>query len=54
MESNQTQIGDLNAFDPIPKKIYNDAIDAIGKTPLIRINKIGKTEGIECEILAKC
>lgn len=42
MENNQTQVEDPNVFNPIPKKIYNDAIDAIGKTPLIRINKIGK------------
>ena len=26
----------------------------IGNTPLIRINKITKTEGVECDVLAKC
>lgn len=29
-------------FRPIQKKIYDDVLDAIGNTPLIRINKIGK------------
>lgn len=26
----------------------------IGNTPLVRINKINKSEGVECEMLAKC
>eukprot|EP00743_Colponemidia_sp_Colp-15_P000310 GILK01000361.1.p1 GENE.GILK01000361.1~~GILK01000361.1.p1 ORF type:complete len:521 (+),score=96.28 GILK01000361.1:144-1565(+) len=29
-------------------------LDNIGNTPLVRINKIGKSLGVECEILAKC
>lgn len=37
-----------------PKKIYNDAIDAIGHTPLVRLNKIPKEFNLKCEILAKC
>lgn len=41
-------------FRAIPKKIYDDVLDAIGNTPMIRINKLGKEEGIECELLAKC
>jgi hypothetical protein len=28
-------------FDPVPKKIYDDVLDAIGKTPMIRINRVG-------------
>merc|ERR1719300_1114183 len=31
-----------------------NVLHAIGNTPLVRINKIAKTEGIECDILAKC
>lgn len=41
-------------FEPIPKKIYDNVLEALGKTPLIKVNKIGKDQGIECEILAKC
>lgn len=29
-------------------------LDAIGNTPLIRINRITREEGVESEILAKC
>ena len=42
------------AFRPIQKKIYDDVLDAIGNTPLVKLNKVGVNEGIHCEILAKC
>ena len=29
-------------FRPLPKKIFNDVLDAIGNTPMVRINKVGK------------
>jgi len=35
-------------------KICNSALDNIGNTPLIRINKIAAEEGLQCELLAKC
>ncbi|KRX09604.1 Tryptophan synthase beta subunit-like PLP-dependent enzymes superfamily [Pseudocohnilembus persalinus] len=41
-------------YDPQPKKICNTILDAIGNTPMVRLNKIPKEEGVECEILAKC
>lgn len=41
-------------FRPMPKKIFDDVLDAIGNTPLIRINKVGVQEGIECQLFAKC
>lgn len=41
-------------FRPIPKKIYDDVLDAIGNTPMVKINKVFKDEGINCEVLAKC
>ncbi|CAG8605633.1 2206_t:CDS:2 [Ambispora gerdemannii] len=34
--------------------ILDTILDHIGNTPLVRINSITKSEGIECEILAKC
>ncbi|GJQ78347.1 Cbs [Trypoxylus dichotomus] len=37
-----------------PKKIYSDALETIGRTPLIRLNKIPQSFGIKCEILVKC
>ena len=33
-------------------KIYNDIVETIGRTPLVRLNKV--TEGIGAEILLKC
>jgi cystathionine beta-synthase len=33
-------------------KIYDTVLDAIGNTPMVRINKLGRQYG--CEILAKC
>jgi len=31
-----------------------DVLHAIGNTPLVRINKISKSAGLKCELLAKC
>eukprot|EP01138_Halocafeteria_seosinensis_P003368 gb/GECG01003444.1/.p1 GENE.gb/GECG01003444.1/~~gb/GECG01003444.1/.p1 ORF type:complete len:138 (+),score=7.81 gb/GECG01003444.1/:1-414(+) len=32
-----------------------DSIDQfIGQTPMVRLNRIPKEEGVECEVLAKC
>jgi cystathionine beta-synthase len=36
------------------KKIYDNILEAIHHTPLVRLNKIPQSEGINCEILAKC
>jgi len=35
-------------------KIGNSILDFIGNTPLVRLNAIPLSEGIECEMLAKC
>jgi len=35
-------------------KICETILDHVGNTPLVRLNKIPKAEGVECEILAKC
>jgi hypothetical protein len=32
------------------KKIYDDVVDMIGNTPVVRLNKIPKDEGVKCEI----
>ena len=37
-----------------PKKIMDNILDAVGNTPLVRLNNIPKAEGLEVEILAKC
>ena len=29
-------------------------LDFIGNTPLIKVNKIGKAEGVKCDLMAKC
>jgi len=36
------------------KKIKDNIMDCVGNTPMIRINNITKSEGIKCELLAKC
>eukprot|EP01108_Squamamoeba_japonica_P000641 TRINITY_DN1218_c0_g2_i9.p2 TRINITY_DN1218_c0_g2~~TRINITY_DN1218_c0_g2_i9.p2 ORF type:complete len:514 (-),score=273.73 TRINITY_DN1218_c0_g2_i9:42-1583(-) len=35
-------------------KILNNILEAIGDTPLVRLNKIPQSLGIECEVLVKC
>jgi len=35
-------------------KIMPDVLYNIGNTPLVRINKISKSAGLKCELLAKC
>jgi len=32
----------------------DSVLDAIGHTPMIRLNRIPQSEGLKCEILAKC
>jgi len=41
---------------PIPerKKIYNTALELIGNTPLVRLNRIPQSMGIQAEVLVKC
>lgn len=41
-------------FDYERKKIYADALELIGNTPMVRLNSIPQKEGLKCEILAKC
>jgi cystathionine beta-synthase len=41
-------------FNPNPPKIMDSVLDAIGHTPMIRLNRIPQSEGLKCEILAKC
>lgn len=35
-------------FRPVPKKIYDDVLDAIGNTPLVRLNKVPQNQGVNC------
>lgn len=37
-----------------PEKIIPNVLHAIGNTPLVKLNKIPQSEGIKCEMLAKC
>merc|ERR1711899_490444 len=36
------------------KGIIPNVLSHIGNTPLIKINKIGKAEGVKCDLMAKC
>jgi len=35
-------------------KILNTILEAVGNTPLVRLNKIPQSLGLECEVLVKC
>ena len=34
--------------------ICDSILDHIGDTPLVRLSRLSKKEGIKCELLAKC
>jgi len=36
------------------QKIYNSILEVVGNTPLVRLNKIPQSMGLECEVLVKC
>ncbi len=36
------------------KKIMDSILDNIGDTPMVRVSRLCKNEGIHCEVLAKC
>ncbi|KAI9351985.1 tryptophan synthase beta subunit-like PLP-dependent enzyme [Obelidium mucronatum] len=42
----------MTNFDRV--RILDSVLDHIGGTPAVRINKIGKSEGLQCELVAKC
>lgn len=50
-----TTAADPHAHRPVPaaKRIYDDVLDLIGNTPMVRINNITQKDGIKCEVLAK-
>jgi cystathionine beta-synthase len=37
-----------------PPKIYENICEVIGNTPLVKLNRIPQSEGVKCEVLAKC
>ena len=39
---------------PKQRHVLNNILEAIGNTPLIRLNKLPKEMGVECEVLVKC
>uniref|UniRef100_A0A8C6JEW3 Cystathionine beta-synthase n=1 Tax=Melopsittacus undulatus TaxID=13146 RepID=A0A8C6JEW3_MELUD len=39
---------------PEEKKILPNILKRVGCTPMVRVNKIGKSYGLKCELLAKC
>ncbi|KAF9551125.1 hypothetical protein EC957_010011 [Mortierella hygrophila] len=50
-----SQVGSHRHEEHFPEPAILDTIlDHIGNTPLVRINKIAKSEGLQCELLAKC
>jgi cystathionine beta-synthase len=49
-----TSTSTTKTYVPFSQRICNSALDAIGDTPLIRLNKIPMEEGLKCDILVKC
>uniref|UniRef100_A0AC34PXZ7 Tryptophan synthase beta chain-like PALP domain-containing protein n=1 Tax=Panagrolaimus sp. JU765 TaxID=591449 RepID=A0AC34PXZ7_9BILA len=47
-------IGIPESFHPTRSMIMDTILEAIGHTPMVRLNKIPKSLGIECEVLVKC
>ena len=44
-----------HAAPPAPRpRILASVLEAVGNTPMVRINRICEEEGVECEIVAKC
>eukprot|EP01022_Parablepharisma_sp_SALTPOND_P001086 TRINITY_DN105558_c2_g1_i1.p1 TRINITY_DN105558_c2_g1~~TRINITY_DN105558_c2_g1_i1.p1 ORF type:complete len:499 (+),score=61.62 TRINITY_DN105558_c2_g1_i1:197-1693(+) len=35
-------------------RIFSSILEAVGNTPMVRLNRIPQSEGLECEILVKC
>ncbi|KAL7671434.1 hypothetical protein ACOME3_006332 [Neoechinorhynchus agilis] len=35
-------------------KIYRSIVDVIGRTPLVRLDRLAKRYGLKCELIAKC
>ncbi|XP_065907311.1 cystathionine beta-synthase-like [Dysidea avara] len=38
----------------VQEQILHNVLEMVGQTPLIRLDKIAKSEGLECDLLAKC
>lgn len=36
------------------ESILNDALEAVGNTPCIRLNRVPQSHGVRCEVVAKC
>ncbi|KAL1925567.1 uncharacterized protein VTP21DRAFT_450 [Calcarisporiella thermophila] len=46
---------DYNHVNSVPEPlILNTILDHVGNTPLVRVDKIAKSEGLKCDLLAKC
>lgn len=37
-----------------PLRVYNDVVEAMGATPLIKLNHVTKDHGIKCQVWVKC
>lgn len=45
---------DASPYIPLSQGICDTALDAIGDTPLVKLNKIPQEAGLTCDVLAKC
>ena len=41
-------------WEPKKSSILSSSLDAIGDTPMIRLDRLAASEGVKCELIAKC
>ena len=41
-------------WEPRKPGIFSSTLDAIGETPMIRLDRLAQKEGLDCELIAKC
>lgn len=43
----------MSSYTPIQPPIHDNALSLVGHTPLVRLDRIARKEGLECNLLAK-
>lgn len=49
-----TELSPHHHYRPTRGKILNTILEHVGDTPLVRINKLAKEAGLQCDLVAKC
>ncbi|GAA5861353.1 hypothetical protein JCM8547_006102 [Rhodosporidiobolus lusitaniae] len=43
----------MSSYTPVPPLIHDSVLSLVGHTPLVRLDKIAREEGLQCNLLAK-